>query len=132
MTGQEGGGRAGGEEMAERGSSSRKRGRGVKWRQVFHDKPYNPPPLLYSSSLGRHQSAESTANQPKNRHLLVISLFLCYLLLLAFIQPPYPSDLISPTKLRPFPFNPRFLSTVSSVCFPHCCGTTWLCGFEIV
>lgn len=48
------GGCRAGEEMAERGSSSRKRGRGVKWRQVFHDKPYNPPPLLYfscSSSL---------------------------------------------------------------------------------
>lgn len=38
-------GGSGGEEMAERGSSSRKTGRGVKWRQVFHDKPYNPPPL---------------------------------------------------------------------------------------
>lgn len=43
-----GAGRVGGEEMVERGSSSRKRGRGVKWRQVFHDKPYNPPLLLSS------------------------------------------------------------------------------------
>lgn len=40
--GEEGGARVGGKEMAERGSSSRKRGKGVKWRQVFSDKPYNP------------------------------------------------------------------------------------------
>lgn len=113
-----GGGRVGGEEMAERGSSSRKRGRGVKWRQVFHDKPYNPQPLLYSSSLHRHRSAESTANQPKNRHLLVISLFLCYLLLLAFIQPPYPSDLIYPAKLRPFPLIPGFFPPPPLCAFP--------------
>lgn len=44
--GAEGGAGVGGEKMAERGSSSRKRGRGVKWRQVFHDKPY--PPLFFS------------------------------------------------------------------------------------
>ena len=73
--GTEGGGCSGGEEeMAERGSSSRKRGRGVKWRQVFHDKPYNPPPPLYSSSP-TDWSIESTAHQPKNRHLSVNSLF---------------------------------------------------------
>lgn len=117
-----GGGRVGGEEMSERGSSSRKRGRGVKWRQVFHDKPYNPPPLLYSSSLHRHWSTESTANQPKSGHLLVISLFLCYLLLLAFIQPPYPSDLIYPAKLRPFPLIPGFFPSSPLCAFPIAAG----------
>lgn len=33
-------------------------------------------------------------------------------------------------QIAPFSFNPRFLSTVSSVCFPHCCRTTWLCGLK--
>lgn len=91
--GARGGGRVGGEEMVERGSSSRKRGRGVKWRQVFHDKPYNPPPLLYSSSL--HQLVHRECSKLAQEQTLVSHFPLsCYRLLFAFIQPPYPSDLI--------------------------------------
>lgn len=104
---EEGGAGVGGKEMAERGSSSRKRGKGVKWRQVFSDKPYNPHlSFFYSSSLLQQWSTESSENEPKNRHLLATSLFLFYLLLLALIQPPYSSDLIFSTKLHPFPFIP--------------------------
>ncbi|CAB1432714.1 unnamed protein product [Pleuronectes platessa] len=50
------GGGAAGEEMAERSSSCRKRGRGVKWRQVFHDKPFNPPPPPTPSSSSLHRT----------------------------------------------------------------------------
>lgn len=120
--------------MAERGSSSRKRGRGVKWRQVFHDKPYNPPLLLYFSyfsSLLRLVHREYSKLAHKQTLVSHFSLF-CNLLLFDVIRPPYPSDLICPPQIAPLSFNPRFLFTVSSVCCPKCCKTTWLCGFEIV
>lgn len=83
MSDEDGGGGPGGEEMAERGSSSRKTGRGVKWRQVFHDKPYNPPPLPrlhFPPQTGPLRSG----GRPENRHLFPVSLcsltFFCFLL----------------------------------------------------
>lgn len=79
-----GAGGSGGEAMAERGSSSRKAGRGVKWRQVFHDKPYNPPTSSSTPVPSTNWSTEISADRPKNRHLFPASLFsltfLCFLL----------------------------------------------------
>lgn len=118
-----GGGASAGEEMAERGSSSRKTGRGVKWRQVFHAKPYNPPPLpllQFPPQTGPLRSQEQT--------LVPRFPIFSFLLLFPVIQPPYPSDLIYPTQIAAFSFNPSFLFTVSSVCCPN--WTTWLCGLN--
>lgn len=73
---------------------------------------------------------QQTSPRTKNRHLLVIFL----LSLLPSFVSRYPTTLSFWSNLSyqiaPFSFNPRFLSTVSSVCFPHCCRTTWLCGLK--
>lgn len=99
------------EEMAERGNSSRKRGRGVKWRQVFHDKPSSPPPLL------RYRSLRWEYCKPAQEQTLVSG----SLLLLALLHL-YPSDLICPAKLHPLPLIPGYVPQSPPCAFPAAAG----------
>lgn len=95
--------------MSERSSSSRKREKEVKWRQVFHNRPYNPRLFFSFSPLHHQRSTESSENQTKNSHLLVTSFFFTFFCQPLF-QSPYPLNLICPTKLHPYPFMPALSS----------------------
>lgn len=81
---------------------------------------FTPPTLVHweHSRLGREQTLVSHFPLP---------------LLPSFVRL-YPTTLSLWSNLSyqiaPFSFNPSFLSTVSSVCFPQCCRTTWLCGLK--
>lgn len=105
-----GAGGSGGQEVAERGRSSRKTGGGVKWSQVFRDKPDNPSTSPSTPVPSTNWSAEVPAQRPENRRLFPASLlslpFFCLLLSKHLIR------LISSTrpKLQPSPLIPGFFS----------------------
>lgn len=95
---------------------------GVPW-QTFQ------PPHLFLDSSSLHKLVRWDPSRPAQEQTLVPRFpIFSYLLLFPVIQPPYPSDLISPTQIAAFSFNPRFLFTISSVCCPN--WTTWLCGLK--
>lgn len=85
-----------------------------------------PHHFFYSSSLWLVHWEQSKLAQEQTlvHHFPLFS----YLPLLAFIQPPYPPDLIYPPQIAAFSFNPSFFFAVSSVCCPD--WTTRLCGLK--
>lgn len=94
---------------------------GVPWQTL--QPPHLSFTLVPSTDTGPLRVLQTCLEQTLVAHfplLLLPSLF--------SPSPPYPSDLICPTKLHPLPLIPGFFPW--SVCFLHSCRTTWPCGLK--